>query len=115
MDQKHSSSNSADHQGAESLTAPERRTLLPGWVRTVAPVLVSFGILYYYFHDENLADILETHSVPPEKAAHLALELVSGRFDALTGRVFRATEDLDTVEANIDRILDKDSRRLLIS
>jgi NAD(P)-dependent dehydrogenase (short-subunit alcohol dehydrogenase family) len=63
----------------------------------------------------NLADILKTHSIPPEKAAHLAVELASGRFDALTGRVFRATEDLDAVEADINSILDKDARRLVIS
>jgi hypothetical protein len=63
----------------------------------------------------HLADILDTHSIPPEKAAHLAVELASGRFDALTGRVFYATEDLDETEAKIASILEGDGRRLVIS
>lgn len=63
----------------------------------------------------NLADILETKSIPPEKAANLAVALASGRFDALTGRVFYATENLDAVESGIDGILNDDGRRLVVS
>jgi NAD(P)-dependent dehydrogenase (short-subunit alcohol dehydrogenase family) len=63
----------------------------------------------------NLAEVLETKSIPPEKAANLAVELASGRFDVLTGRVFYATEDLDKIEANVGSILDGDGRRLVVS
>jgi NAD(P)-dependent dehydrogenase (short-subunit alcohol dehydrogenase family) len=63
----------------------------------------------------NLADILETKSIPAERAANLALELASGRFDALTGRVFYATEDPDAIEASMGRVLEENSRRLAIT
>ena len=63
----------------------------------------------------TLADILETKSIPPAKAANLAVELASGRFDALTGRVFYATEDLGETEANIGSILEGDARRLILA
>ena len=42
-----------------SQSALEKRPRIPGWVRSVAPVLVSIGILYYYFHDENFQDIVD--------------------------------------------------------
>ncbi len=31
---------------------------IPGWVKRLVPILVSIGILYYYFHDQNLDELL---------------------------------------------------------
>jgi NAD(P)-dependent dehydrogenase (short-subunit alcohol dehydrogenase family) len=63
----------------------------------------------------NLAEMLEDASIPAERAATLAVALASGRFDALTGRVVYATEDLDALEAKIEGILEGDGRRLIVS
>ncbi|GEM_PF-3522986 len=47
---------------------PSQRTWrIPGWVKTVVPILVSAGILYYYFRDQDwrgLYEILAEASVP---------------------------------------------------
>jgi len=32
---------------------PPKKERIPGWVKRVVPVLVSIGILFYYFHDQN--------------------------------------------------------------
>jgi hypothetical protein len=42
---------------------------------------------------------------PPERTAALAVNLVSGRADALTGRYFHAMDDFDAVVARTDAIL----------
>ncbi|WDR07521.1 SDR family NAD(P)-dependent oxidoreductase [Devosia rhodophyticola] len=43
------------------------------------------------------AEMLEAKSRPPEDASEIALAFASGRFDELTGRVFRAGENMDTI------------------
>lgn len=58
---------------------------------------------------KNLA---EGRHVPPSRAAELATDLASGRFDALTGRVIHARDDLQQVEANIENILENDLKTL---
>lgn len=62
-----------------------------------------------------LAEILETKSIPANRAANAAVALASGRFDRLSGRVFHSHDDLDRVEADIDRILTDNTRQLVIS
>jgi NAD(P)-dependent dehydrogenase (short-subunit alcohol dehydrogenase family) len=58
----------------------------------------------------------EGKDVPPEVPADLAVDMASGRFDALTGRYIRVKdykgEDPDEVEAHIPEILEKDLRTL---
>jgi NAD(P)-dependent dehydrogenase (short-subunit alcohol dehydrogenase family) len=58
----------------------------------------------------------EKDDVPPTLAASLAVELASGRFDALTGRHLRVEDrlgkDLDQVEEQIPHILEKDLHTL---
>lgn len=49
---------------------------------------------------------------PPELVAELAVKLVSGRADALTGRYFHAGEDFKRIIDNADRIVEKDARVL---
>ncbi len=48
------------------------------------------------------------HGSPPELAAKIAVELVSGKADALTGRYFDARSDLTNFIAQADEILEKD-------
>lgn len=58
----------------------------------------------------------EGQNVPPTLAADLAVELASGRFDALTGRYLRVEDargkDLDQIEKQIPEILEKDLHTL---
>ncbi len=63
----------------------------------------------------NLADILETRSIPAERAAGVAVALASGRFDRLSGRVFYAHDNLAKIETDIDRILEQNARQLTVS
>lgn len=51
---------------------------------------------------------------PPELSAELALDLVSGRADVLTGRYFSASEDFDEIVENADAIAETDARTLRI-
>ena len=46
--------------------------------------------------------------IPPELAAKMAVELVSGKADALTGRYFDARSDLEGIINQTDEILEKD-------
>jgi NAD(P)-dependent dehydrogenase (short-subunit alcohol dehydrogenase family) len=90
--------------------------LRPGLVRTALTEYQMqseegqrwFSHLTQRFRDEN--------DVPPTLAAGLAVELASGRFDALTGRYLRVEDDrgsdLDQVEARIPTILEKDLHTL---
>lgn len=50
--------------------------------------------------------------LPPSDAADLAVAVATGRFDRLSGRAVSATEKLDTTEAAIPEILERDMRRL---
>ena len=50
--------------------------------------------------------------VPPTRAAALTSELLSGRFDRLSGRAFSIGDDLDEVLARQDEILRKDQKTL---
>jgi NAD(P)-dependent dehydrogenase (short-subunit alcohol dehydrogenase family) len=45
---------------------------------------------------------------PPELIAERVVQLASGRADALTGRYILATEDLDELVAQADRIVEED-------
>ncbi len=58
----------------------------------------------------------EGQNVPPTLAADLAVELASGRFDALTGRYLRVEDargkDLDQIEEQIPEILENDLHTL---
>jgi NAD(P)-dependent dehydrogenase (short-subunit alcohol dehydrogenase family) len=54
----------------------------------------------------------EGRDVPPTRAAELALQLATGRFDVLTGRCFGVNEDLDEILARSEEILKKDLKTL---
>ena len=56
----------------------------------------------------------EGHDSPPEVVADLAVKLVSGRADALTGRYFLATGDFDEIVGQTEAILDGDLLTLRI-
>jgi len=45
---------------------------------------------------------------PPESSAELAVQLASGRFDALTGRSFYVWDNLDDLEARQAEVLEKE-------
>ena len=45
---------------------------------------------------------------PPERIADLVLELVSGKADKLTGRYILATQRLEALVAQADRIVEQD-------
>jgi len=89
--------------------------LRPGFVRTEMSVhqLSEEGRRW----QPNTAQRFEEEKdVSPTMAGDLAVELASGRFDALTGRYIRVKDykgdDLDEVEAQIPEILEKDLRTL---
>jgi NAD(P)-dependent dehydrogenase (short-subunit alcohol dehydrogenase family) len=54
----------------------------------------------------------EGKDVPPERAAEMVLNLLSGRADRLSGCLFSAGEDFDAIVQNADRILAADALRL---
>lgn len=55
-------------------------------------------------------------SVPPERAAAMAVEIGTGRFDRIAGRMLMAArDDLDAVEATMDDIVAKDFRSLRVN
>jgi NAD(P)-dependent dehydrogenase (short-subunit alcohol dehydrogenase family) len=51
-------------------------------------------------------------AVPPEEAAQLALKLVSGRADRLSGCLFSVREDFDGIVQAADAVLQSDGLRL---
>ena len=54
--------------------------------------------------------------VPPENAARLSVEIGTGRFDALAGRMFLAAlGDIELGESDINRIVDEDLRSLRVN
>jgi NAD(P)-dependent dehydrogenase (short-subunit alcohol dehydrogenase family) len=89
--------------------------LRPGFVRTAMSEyqLTEEGRRWLPNTAQRFA---EEKNVPPTLAANLAVELASGRFDALTGRYVRVKDykgdDLDEVEAQIPEILEQDLRTL---
>ena len=68
-------------------------------------------------HLPNIARLFETgFDVPPTLAARLSVEIGSGRFDRLAGRMLMAARgDLDLDEAAIDRIVAADLRSLRVN
>ena len=55
-------------------------------------------------------------SVPPERAAAMAVEIGTGRFDRIAGRMLMAArDDLDGLEATMDDIVAKDFRSLRVN
>ena len=65
----------------------------------------------------NLADTFAAGvSVPPERAAAMAVEIGTGRFDRIAGRMLMAArDDLDALEAAMDDIVGKDLRSLRVN
>lgn len=89
--------------------------LRPGFVRTAMSEhqLTEEGRRWL---PDTARRFAEEKNVPPSVPAELAVEIASGRFDALTGRYLRVKdykgEDPDQVEAHIPEILEKDLRTL---
>ncbi len=55
-------------------------------------------------------------NVPPTMAANLSVEIASGRFDKLAGRMFMAARgDIELSEAEVDRIVENDLRSLRVN
>jgi NAD(P)-dependent dehydrogenase (short-subunit alcohol dehydrogenase family) len=54
----------------------------------------------------------EGRDVPPERAAAMVLNLLSGRADRLSGCLFSAGEDFGAILENADEILENDGLRL---
>lgn len=54
-------------------------------------------------------------NVPPTLAARLIAAIAKGRFDPLAGRLLRAVDDLDALEADMTRIVAADGRALRFS
>jgi hypothetical protein len=55
-------------------------------------------------------------NVPPSLAARLSVEIGSGRFDKLAGRMLMAARgDIDLSEAAVDEIVAKDLRSLRVN
>lgn len=88
----------------------------PGLVRTsMTEYQLTSAVGQTYL--PNIADLFEMGiNVPPTMAANLSVEIGSGRFDRLNGRMFMAARgDLDLTEADIDAILVNDFRSLRIN
>lgn len=68
-------------------------------------------------HLPNMPRLFETGvDVPPALAARLSVEIGSGRFDRLAGRMLMAARgDLDLGEADIDAIVARDFRSLRVN
>lgn len=65
----------------------------------------------------NISDLFDQKiNVPPTKAARLSIEIGTGRFDRLKGRMLMAARgDSELTDADIDRILANDHRSLRIN
>jgi hypothetical protein len=62
---------------------------------------------------ENFANKVD---VPPDYAAHLTVEIGSGRFDKMAGRMFMAAlGDVDLKDPDVARIVRKDLRSLRVN
>jgi len=86
--------------------------LSPGLVRTEMTLHLARseeGRKWRPFIGELLA---QGKSLPPERAAGLVLNLLSGRADRLSGCLFSAHDDFDAIVENAERILESDALRL---
>jgi hypothetical protein len=65
----------------------------------------------------DIKGLFEKHiNVPPTLAARLSVEIASGRFDRLAGRMLMAARgDLDLDDQTIDRIVADDLRSLRVN
>jgi hypothetical protein len=68
-------------------------------------------------HLPNIGRLFERRiDVPPTRAAALAVEIASGRFDAMAGRMLLAARgDLNLDEADVADILARDLRSLRVN
>lgn len=82
--------------------------LSPGIVRTqmTEALAASEQLTKWQPRFRNVIDSGETF--PPERAARLAAFMVSGRADALTGRMLRITDDYESLAANAADIVARD-------
>jgi NAD(P)-dependent dehydrogenase (short-subunit alcohol dehydrogenase family) len=90
--------------------------LRPGLVRTTLTefqIESAEGQRWFSFIGQRFE---QGQDVPPTLAADLAVQLASGRFDALTGRYLRVEDDqgidLNLIEARIEEIVAKDLHTL---
>ncbi len=84
----------------------------PGLVRTQMTVRLAEseeGRRWRPYIGERLQ---EGDSLPPERAAELVLNLLSGRADRLSGCLFSAGGDFEATVENADAILEQDALRL---
>jgi NAD(P)-dependent dehydrogenase (short-subunit alcohol dehydrogenase family) len=86
--------------------------LSPGLVRTRMTTALAErpeGRRWRPFIGQMLKD---GRDVPPEQAAQLALKLVSGRVDQLSGCLFSSSDDFDAIAQAADAVLERDGLRL---
>lgn len=86
--------------------------LSPGLVRTRMTTALAErpeGRRWRPFISQMLKD---GKDVPPEEAAQLALKLVSGRADRLSGCLFSSSDDFDGIVQAADAVLEGDGLRL---
>ncbi|MFQ6133955.1 MAG: SDR family NAD(P)-dependent oxidoreductase [Armatimonadota bacterium] len=86
--------------------------MMPGTVRTAMTEFIADSPEGRRWRPSFRSIFEQGRDAPPDLAADLAVRLVSGAADALSGRYFRATEDLDEVIAQTDQIL-ADNLRVL--
>jgi len=92
-------------------------------VFAVAPPAIRTAMTEFIMSDAGgrkwrprFREIFEQHrDAPPDIVAELALNLVSGRADALTGRYFLATGDFEETVARTEEILARDLLTLRIT
>jgi len=85
-------------------------------VFAIAPPAIRTAMTEFILNDEGgrkwcpgLKDIFDSgRDAQPEVVSDLALQLVSGRADRLTGRYFLAPCDFDAIVARTDEIIEKD-------
>lgn len=80
----------------------------------VSPGLVRTEMMETPGLAEVVAEFPESEWLPAERAAHTICALVSGRYDALSGRFIHASDDLDLLLELIDED-DIDARRLRLA
>ncbi len=88
----------------------------PGLVRTAMTEFQLTEPAGQAFLSE-ISDLFEQKiDVPPTRAADLSVEIGSGRFDRMAGRLLMAARgDLDLSDADIARIVDEDLRSLRVN
>ena len=81
-------------------------------VFAMAPGLVKMALTDYHMERSDATQLwpqvveafAQGKNVPPTVAATLALQLASGRFDAMSGRVFEVSDDMERVAASAAEI-----------